>query len=304
VRDFFLWQVTRSAVPVDRFVPKVVPNDGRALRENQGRPSVTWIGHATTLVQAGGLSILTDPVFSLHFAWFQRFAPPGVALADLPTIDAVVISHDHRDHLDADSIRALGQVHFVVPLGMGPWLRALGKTRVTELDWWQATTIEARGRRAVITLVPAQHWGRRGLADENLRFWGGYLIDAGGERIYFAGDTGYPAAFAEIGRRFPGIDFAILPIGAYCPRWHMRPVHMGPEEAARAFAELGARTLVPIHWGTFHLSDEAMDDPPVLLREAMPGESAKLRILPIGGTAWGEPTASSGTRSPTAAPRR
>jgi L-ascorbate metabolism protein UlaG (beta-lactamase superfamily) len=291
-RDFFRWVFTRNSAPTDRFQPPVVANDGAALRANRDRLSITWIGHATTLVQVGGVSILTDPIFSRTVGFVSRFAPPGVAMADLPPIDVVVISHDHRDHLDEDSVRALGpKVTYVVPLGLGDWFRARGLPKVIELDWWQQTRIVAHGREARVTLVPAQHWGRRGLDDENLRLWGGYVFDAGGARVYFAGDTGYPAAFAEVGRRFPGIDYAILPIGAYSPRWHMRPVHMAPEEAARAVEELGARAVVPVHWGTFHLSDEPMDEPPLLLREALGEHAGKMVLLAIGGTAWGAPAA-------------
>jgi L-ascorbate metabolism protein UlaG (beta-lactamase superfamily) len=141
-------------------------------------------------------------------------------------------------------------------------------------------------------MVPAQHWSRRGLLDENRSLWGGYVIDAGGTRFYFAGDTGYPAAFKEIGKRFPHIDFALLPIGAYEPRWFMRSQHMSPEEAARAFGELGADTLVPMHWGTFQLADEPMDEPPALLYRAMGRRANRILFLPIGGSYFA-PAASS-----------
>jgi L-ascorbate metabolism protein UlaG (beta-lactamase superfamily) len=260
-----------------------MPNDGAALRANVDRTSITWIGHATVLVQAGGLSFLTDPVFSDYVGVFERKAPPGVALEHLPPIDFVVISHNHRDHLDERSVKALGpSVHFLVPLGTARWFRDLGLTKVTELDWWDSTTVEARGRHAKITLVPAQHWCQRGATDANRALWGGWVVEAGERRVYFAGDTGYPAAFDEIGKRFPSVDYAILPIGAYEPRWFMSPQHMDPAQAARAFHTLGAHRLVPVHWGTFALTDEPMDEPPRLLREAL-GASMILQLA-IGET--------------------
>jgi L-ascorbate metabolism protein UlaG (beta-lactamase superfamily) len=290
VRDVIKWRLQpRPPANPRPFVAPYQPNDGQKLRANAGgaERSVTFIGHATTLVQAGGLSMLTDPVFSDDVGGlFHRYAPPGVALHDLPPIDLVVISHNHRDHLDEASVRALGpSVHFVVPLGLGKWFRARGLTNVTELDWWQSTLVDGRkGGQATVTLVPAQHWSQRLAGDRNQSLWGGYVIDAGGQRVFFAGDTGYPAAFAEVGRRFPGIDLAILPIGAYAPRWFMHPQHMAPEETARAFRDLGARVLLPVHWATFHLSDEPMDEPPRLLYQAMGPLANRILFLPIGGS--------------------
>jgi len=289
VKDVLKWRLQpRPPSHVRPFVAPYQPNDGQRLRANAGGPerSVTFIGHASVLLQAGGVSMLTDPVFSDDVGGlFRRAAPPGVALRDLPPIDLVVISHNHRDHLDEESVRALGpSVHYVVPLGLGAWFRARGLTRVTELDWWQSTVVEGRAGRATVTLVPAQHWSQRAATDRNQSLWGGYVIDAGGERVFFAGDTGYPAAFAEVGRRFPGIELAILPIGAYAPRWFMHPQHMAPEETAQAFRDLGARILLPVHWATFRLSDEPMDEPPKLLYQAMGTLANRILFLPIGGS--------------------
>jgi L-ascorbate metabolism protein UlaG (beta-lactamase superfamily) len=294
VTDLFRLQ---SSLPetVAAFTPKVVPNSGAELRQERERLSITFIGHATLLVQGAGVAILTDPMFSRRVGGlFGRFAPPGVALKDLPPIDVVVISHNHRDHLDEASVLALGKaVLYVVPLGLAPWFRARGLLRVVELDWWQSIPVTtAAGRTATVTLVPAQHWSWRGPLDERKSLWGGYVLDFADSRIYFAGDTGYPAAFQEIGRRFPGIDYALLPIGAYGPRWFMKPQHMAPEEAARAFVELGARALVPMHYATFRLADEPMDEPPRLLRKALARERIsedRLRELAIGQTCWGKP---------------
>jgi N-acyl-phosphatidylethanolamine-hydrolysing phospholipase D len=290
------WRLTpRDQAPSD-FQPPYRENDGKRLRDNLGRASLTWIGHATVLLQSGGLNVLTDPHFGEDTgAIFPRLEPPGVALNDLPPVDVVVISHNHRDHLDEDSVVKLAAkfgdaVHFVVPLGLKAWFQERKIDNVTELDWWQSTKVTGRGgATAQVTLVPAQHWSQRNGTDRNHSLWGGYVIDAGGKRTYFAGDTGYPAAFAEIGKRFPGIDFALLPIGAYAPRWFMHPQHMAPEEAAKAFRELGARALLPIHWATFKLTDEPLDEPPRLLYEAMGKLANKILFLPIGGTFWATP---------------
>ena len=287
-RGLLKWQLSHRPEG-EKYAPPVVANDGARMRDNQQAFSITWIGHATTLVQTGGINLLTDPIFSRTVGGIERTAPPGVALRSLPPIDVVVISHNHRDHLDADSIDALDKnVLYVVPLGLGSWFKGRGRMRVMELDWWQSTMVQGRGgARAKVTLVPAQHWSRRGLSDENQSLWGGYVIEAGERRVYFVGDTAWPAEFAEIGRRFPSIDYAIMPIGAYAPRWFMRPQHIDPGEAAEAFRAVGAKWLVPVHWGTFRLSDEPMNEPPRLLRRAL-GErdQAKVIQLSIGQTYW------------------
>ena len=279
------------------FSPPRVPNDGAALRANTAGYSVTWIGHATTLVQTGGVDVLTDPFFSRCVAGvICRRGPPGVALSDLPRVDVVLISHNHVDHLDAPSLRALGpHVRYLVPLGVAPWFRAHGLPQVVELDWWQSTTVETARGDATFTMVPAQHWSRRSVHDQFASLWGGWIIDGGGYRTYFAGDTGYPAAFREVGRRFPGIDLALLPIGAYEPRWFMHAQHMTPAEAALAFGELGARRLIGIHWGTFRLSDEPMDEPPRLLEQAL-GERAQCIAAIAQGQTFFLPAPSLGAR--------
>jgi N-acyl-phosphatidylethanolamine-hydrolysing phospholipase D len=283
---FLRWQFSsRPGVRPQNFSPPRVHNDGASLRAERERPSVTWIGHATLLVQANGVSVLTDPIFSERISGFvRRLAPPGVALEHLPPLDLCVISHNHRDHLDEPSVLALGRdVQFAVPLGLGNWMRRRGFRRVLELDWWQTAEFAAGAR---VTLVPAQHWSQRSLGDANTTLWGGFVIETRAARFYFAGDTGYPAAFQEIGARCPGIDYALLPIGAYEPRWFMQPQHMSPADAASAFRELGARFLVPMHWGTFRLTDEPLDEPPRRLREAMAEQLDRIIELSIGQTHW------------------
>lgn len=281
------WQLGDRPARDHQFVPPLVENDGSLLRANRSDVSVTWIGHATLLIQLEGLSILTDPNFASRMFTIRRTAPPGVSLSHLPPIDAVVVSHNHRDHLDEASVKALGpDVLYIVPLGLAGWFVKRGLRRVVELDWWHDHTVRANGGAVRFTFVPAQHWSGRGLRDHNQSLWGGFVIESAAARFYFSGDTGYPAAFAEIGKRFPDIHFALLPIGAYAPRWFMSPQHIDPAQAVLAFGELGARKLVPMHWGTFQLSDEPMAEPPQLLREAMDTESARILGLAIGETHW------------------
>ncbi|MCA9687377.1 MAG: MBL fold metallo-hydrolase, partial [Myxococcales bacterium] len=210
-------------------------------------------------------SALIDPVFSDRLALLPRSAPPGVARADLPKIDLVLITHNHRDHMDAPSLRLIGDAPlYVVPEGLGSWFRRAGFSRVVELAWWEQRELEG----LAVTFVPAQHWSRRGLFDDHTSAWGGYVLEAEGLRVYHSGDTAYFEGFAEIGRRCGPIDAAMLPIGAYEPRWFMRTQHMNPADAVQAFEDLGARRFVAMHWGTFKLTDEPLDLPPQALCEA------------------------------------
>ncbi|GAA1847526.1 MBL fold metallo-hydrolase [Asanoa iriomotensis] len=229
--------------------------------------AVTWVGHATFVLRTGGLTILTDPVWSRRIPpLITRFTPPGVAWSGLPRIDAVVISHNHYDHLDAATVRRLPRATpMLVPARLASWFRRRGFTDVTDLDWWQSRRIGP----VTFTFVPAHHWSRRGLVDINQTLWGGWVLATdGGPRIYFAGDTGYGTRFAEIADRQSGLDLALLPIGAYEPRWFMRNQHMNPEEAVRAATDLGAGRVVPMHWGTFQLSTEPPLEPPERLSAA------------------------------------
>lgn len=240
---------------------KLVPYDAGALSHN---PSITWIGHSTMLVRMDGVTFLTDPIFSqraspVSFAGPSRQVAPGIPLDALPPLDFVTISHDHYDHADFASIQALAKrgVPFIVPLGMGDLVREAGGS-ATELDWWQQTKVGAID----ISCTPTQHFSGRTLTDSNSTLWASWVVIGPTRRFYHAGDTGYFDGFRAIGERFGPFDLAAIPIGAYDPAPIMHFVHMNPEEAIQAAIDLRASTAVGMHYGTFDLTDEPLDEPP------------------------------------------
>jgi N-acyl-phosphatidylethanolamine-hydrolysing phospholipase D len=251
-----------------------VANDGRGLRAGLAGATLTWIGHSTFLVQLDGLNVLTDPQFSdraspVSFAGPRRLNAPGLAFDDLPEIHLVVISHDHYDHLDRASVLRLAATHrplFLVPLGLKAWFASIGITeRVEELDWWQSRQVGD----VSVTCTPVQHWSARTLFDTNERLWAGWALAGRERRLYFAGDTGYwEPGFREVGERLGPFDVALIAIGAYEPPVIMRLTHTTPEESLVLFTTLQARTFVAMHWGTFDLTEEPIDEPPQRLRAA------------------------------------
>ena len=268
--------------PARGAAPRVLANDGAALRANGTAPTLTWIGHATLLVQLAGVNVLTDPIWSdraspVYFAGPRRLVAPGMRFEDLPPIHAVVISHDHYDHLDVDTIERLVRVHqprFFVPLGLKEWLRDHGARDVVELDWWEASTF----RGLTFTCTPAQHSSGRGLRDQNLRLWSSWVVAGGGKKLWFAGDTGYTASLREIGKRLGPFDVAAIPIGGYSAYEAHHPNHVNPEEALQLFEEENARLMVPIHFGTFELNREPFAEPPTRLLKAAVSRGLEERI--------------------------
>jgi L-ascorbate metabolism protein UlaG (beta-lactamase superfamily) len=277
------------------------PNDGRALLSPA--PSLTWIGHASFVQRLGGVLLATDPIWSERLGPRRRLVGPGVTFADVPQLDVVTISHSHYDHLDLPTLRRFGDgPTYVVPRDVGEILRDEGLTKVVELGWWESHTV--RGLR--MTLVPAQHWSMRTPWDRNQRLWGGFVYESAEGASYHAGDTAYhEAVFHGIRARFPRIDWAMLPIGAYDPPWFMKAQHMGPEEAVQAFEDLGARTFVAMHWGTFKLTDEPLGEPPARLRACWASRELaadRLWIPDVGETRALELATSEGVTAPPSSP--
>jgi len=236
--------------------------------------TATWIGHSTVLLQFGGLNIITDPMFSqrafpVQWAGPRRIMEAALALDALPPLDIVLLSHSHYDHLDKPAVRHLTRAHpnatWVTPLGLGAYIRGWGAREIVELDWWQETTVaELR-----VTATPARHFSARRLGDRNKTLWCGFAFELAGKRAFFAGDTAYHDQFRQVGERCGPFDLVMIPIGAYDPRWFMHVVHVDPEEAVQIYQDIRAAQpvkspplMLGIHWGTFRLTDEAMDEPP------------------------------------------
>ncbi|HUG10691.1 MAG TPA: MBL fold metallo-hydrolase [Opitutaceae bacterium] len=252
--------------------PRVEPDLARVRHPEPGRIQLTWIGHATWLIQAGGVAFLTDPIFSADCSPYPvpripRRVAPGLALADLPAIDAVLLSHGHYDHCDIASLRALKHSHVcAAPLGLAPLVRGCTPAaEIVEAEWGDRIEGGAADAPFALTCAPAQHATARSAFDRNKTLWCGWLIEVGVKRIYFAGDTGYAGFFGELGAWIGGVDVALLPIGAYRPRWFMKSVHCDPAEAVRIHRELRARRSLAMHWGTFVLTDEPLGEPPLAL---------------------------------------
>lgn len=242
--------------------------------------TLTWVGHSTFLIQIGGVNVLTDPMWSacaspVRVVGPRRFMPPGIALSALPPIDLVVQSHDHYDHLDLPTVRALAArfptAEWMVPLGLSGWIARRGVRRVRQLDWWEEVEVAA----VRVGAVPAQHFSGRG-PRRNRSLWCGWTLRAPAldRAVYFVGDTGDFPGFGEIADRRGPFDAVLMPIGAYDPRWFMRPAHLDPEEAVRAYAGIASRQpgrplcMVAMHWGTFKLTEEPLREPPERLRRA------------------------------------
>ncbi len=308
------WQAWRAGHPrpISEPIGVVAPDlsfiQANAAAGKDMQVAMTWIGHITVLAQMGGLNILTDPVFSdrcfpVQWAGPKRQTPPGLTLEQLPPIDVVLLSHNHYDHMDEASLLALskqasGCPLFITPLGHQHWFARRGIHRVIELDWWDTHVLEATARsaRIPVTLTPAQHWSARTATDALRSLWGGFAVLSPDCHLFFAGDTAYSKDFVDIRRHFAreqtpelggGFDIALLPIGAYEPRWFMKDQHVNPAESVQIFKDIGCKQAMAVHWGTFQLTDEALDEPPRALasaRQAAGLTEAEFFTLAIGQT--------------------
>ena len=298
--DVLRWKFAGGAAPwpsTPQAAPRAVPPAPAAGL------AVTWIGHSSFLVRTPALTLLLDPVWSEHIGPVGRLGPrrhtaPGMAFDSLPPIDAVVLSHDHYDHCDLPTLRRLARAHpaarLFAPLGFSGLAARAGfsSDRVVLLDWWESRD-PAPAPGHVLTATPARHWGNRLRGGRNRRLWCGWHLAAAGTSLFFAGDTAYDASmFGAIRRRLGAPDLALLPIGAYAPRWFMREQHCDPEEAVRIHRELGATRSIGMHWGTFRITDEPRDEPPARLAAALHAaglEAETFRVIAPGETVIAPP---------------
>lgn len=279
------WRLTSEPIAWPEWVESI---PGSVLKERTNSGEVHWnvINHASVLIQIDGINIITDPVWSdrtspVSFAGPKRVRAPGLTFESLPPIDFVLISHNHYDHLDQPTLKRLKEAHdptFIVGLKNKPLLEEVGITKIIEMDWWQKQSVN----NLQITFVPAQHWSARGLFDKRKMLWGGFIIE-GSKRVYFAGDTGWGSFFKLIREKVGEPDLAFIPIGAYAPRWFMKNFHINPEEAVNAHLDLGAKQSVGIHFGTFQLTDEGINDPIVELERIKVSKSIADFLVPKFG---------------------
>ena len=275
--DLLRWMMNRDHGRWDAWreiVPSVPPERVRDLR-------VTWVNHATFLIQTENVNILTDPIWSqrcspVQWAGPKRRHAPGIRFEDLPPIDAVVISHNHYDHMDTGTLRRLQRGRTFVGLGNAAFLKG-----ATDLDWWESAPVTDDVR---VHCVPAQHFSSRGLTDRDANLWCGFVIDTPRGPIYFAGDTGWGPHFERIRERFGPMRLALLPIGAFRPEWFMCGVHISPRDAVRAAATLEAEVSIPMHYSTFDLGDDGQDEPVEVLRSALAEGGPRFEILQPGGS--------------------
>ncbi|KAG1714136.1 N-acyl-phosphatidylethanolamine-hydrolyzing phospholipase D [Nymphon striatum] len=259
-------------------LPVLTPNMKRLEEPNEDGIQITWLGHACVLVQFEGISILTDPIFSDRASPFQiigpkRFRDPPCTVGDLPKIDAVLISHNHYDHLDLNTVTLLdkrfgGDLRWFVPLGLSAWMENIGCTNVVELDWWEENYIPEFSDISVV-FTPSQHWSKRTPTDDNKSLWGSWTVLSPKYKFFYAGDTGYCPVFKEIGHIYGPFDLAAIPIGAYEPRWMMKYNHIDPDDAVKIHEDIKSLRSVGVHWGTFALANEFYLEPPKKLRESL-----------------------------------
>ncbi|XP_031794560.1 N-acyl-phosphatidylethanolamine-hydrolyzing phospholipase D isoform X2 [Sarcophilus harrisii] len=274
-------KIPRCKEELDKELPLVCPyfvENPEQAGMKKGGLRVTWLGHATVLVEMDEITFLTDPIFSMRaslsqFVGPKRFRNPPCTIGQLPKIDAVIISHTHYDHLDYNTVLSLnerfgGDLRWFVPMGLLEWMQNCGCENVIELDWWEENCIPEHDDITFV-FTPSQHWCKRTPIDDNKVLWGSWSVLGPWNRFFFAGDTGYCSVFEEIGKRFGPFDLAAIPIGAYEPRWFMKHQHVDPEEAVRIHIDVQSKNSVAIHWGTFALANEYYLDPPLKLNESL-----------------------------------
>lgn len=288
--SFLRWRFSRKAdysEEAENNKPQVL--DGLMERIGQLNPDrdfLVWIGHATFLARLAGEYWLTDPILTERALLPKRITPPAMSLAELAGLQGkvnVIISHNHYDHLDEETLKNLPKNAFLyVPKGLGKYVSSLVRGEVTEMNWWDSL---GTGQGFQLTCLPAQHWSRRLFQGYNTTLWASYLIQAPSATIYFGGDSGYFKGYREIGRKFGHIDYALLPVTAYEPRWFMHHPHMNTAEAIRAFRDLGADYFLPTQWGTFHLGDNPPGLPPLDLKRDINNlklDSKRFLLVDIG----------------------
>ncbi|MBM7691202.1 L-ascorbate metabolism protein UlaG (beta-lactamase superfamily) [Peribacillus deserti] len=289
VKDIMRWAKERRAKKKDltNHIPQAENKEASRLFNNKTEGSITWIGHSTFLIQMAGLNILTDPVWAGRMGVQKRLTEPGLPIESLPTIDIVLISHGHYDHLDFGSIKKLkGTPVFYVPIGLKGAFTKRGYHKIIEANWWDS--FSHHGLK--ISFVPAQHWTKRSLRDTNTSHWGGWILEASPpfRSIYFVGDTGYFRGFKEIASRFQN-DIVLMPIGAYEPEWFMSVSHINPEDSIKAFKELDGKLFIPMHYGAYRLADDTGPEALERLKthwEKQELSNSMLKVLAIGETLW------------------
>lgn len=268
--DFLKWRFTRKQPEKI----KIEKSDQWEDLTSESNNYAVWIGHSTYLLKKGGLTILIDPVFSkraspISIAGPKRLITPAISIKELPTIDVILVSHNHYDHLDIKSLKTLFSLNpeslFLVPKGDKKLLLKSGINNVTEFIWWDDIKI----KDSIFTFTPVQHWSARGIRDRNRSLWGGWFVQFPEYSIYHAGDTGYSSDFKETKEKLGSPDFAMIPIGGYSPRWFMSHHHVKPSESIQIAKDLGALRSFGMHWGTFILTDEDILEPPKLIFEEL-----------------------------------
>ena len=272
------------------YAPDIVaPDYQRIYHPDSDKIQITWIGGATFLIQVEGINVLTDPVLSGRISpvggiGYKRHSPPGISFDRLPPIHAVLISHNHYDHLDLYTVKKLGnKPKYFVPLKLGKWFRNQKITNYDEMDWWDTSMFKDIG----IVSVPGQHFSRRAVGDGNKTLWSGWVLETKRGKILFAGDTGYSPHFKEIREKLGPMRLALLPIGSYRPRWFMKAIHMDPPDAVSAHKDLEAEQSIAMHWGIFQLTDEPLGEPPLYLKKVMKEASISdesFLVMKIGET--------------------